>query len=49
MANKGIMSIGGLLILAGVTPTPDDITVISPVIQIVLGIALIGIGSIMKK
>jgi len=49
MANKGIMGIGGLLILAGVTPTPDDITVISPIIQIVLGLALVGVGYVMKK
>ena len=47
--NAAWVATGAVLITMGVVPTPDDVTVISPVIQIVGGTALIIAGLVMKE
>ena len=44
MASIPIMLAGAGLVTLGVTPTPDDVTVISPLIQIGLGLTLFTVG-----
>lgn len=45
MSNDFLKILGGTLITAGIVPTPDDVTIISPLIQIALGSFLIYLGS----
>lgn len=37
-------SIGSFLLVVGIAPTPDDVTIISPLVQIGYGLKLIGQG-----
>lgn len=47
--SRTLLITGGLaLITVAITPTPDDITVISPLIQLALGMSLIIYGTVAK-
>lgn len=47
--DKNLLIITGIgLVGIGITPTPDDVTVISPLLQIGVGVILIGIGAFAK-
>lgn len=46
--NAGKIAIGSSLVLLGVTPTPDDITIISPLVQVIAGGFLIVAGIVEK-
>ena len=47
--NDKVFGTGLALVAVGVIPTPDDITLVSPAVQISLGLALMGLGYFMKK
>lgn len=47
--NSKLVGIGTLLVFAGFFPTPDDVTIISPVIQILGGASLIAVGLVTKE
>lgn len=47
MNNQLVLSGAGLIGL-GFLPTPDDVTVISPVLQIAIGTGLVALGLFMK-
>lgn len=44
-AGVGLMGMGALLVLVGIFPTPDDVTVVSPIVQIGAGVGLIKAGT----
>jgi len=46
--DKGLVGIGTLLIVAAVTPTPDDVTIVSPALQLTAGTILVGVGLLKK-
>lgn len=48
MKSENLMTLGGALVLSAITPTPDDLTIVSPLIQFIGGSALI-IYAITKK
>ena len=47
--NGWVVTTGVGLVALGVAPTPDDITVVSPLIQIGLGLGLIGLGLLLPN
>lgn len=40
------MGLGGLLITTAITPTPDDVSVISPALQFFVGLGLVAAGAL---
>lgn len=44
-----LITLGSSLVALAIIPTPDDVTVISPIIQLVAGVSLIGVGLVLKK
>lgn len=42
--NEALIGTGATMIVTGIVPTPDDVTVISPIAQIVGGAGLVSIG-----
>jgi len=47
--NEGLTIAGAGLITLAVTPTPDDVTVISPILQLIGGASLILLGLMTNK
>lgn len=48
MANKGLIALGLGAIGVAIAPTPDDITIVSPLAQLVVGGGLIIVGLLTK-
>lgn len=48
MSHSGMVTAGIGLIVLAVTPTPDDVTVVSPLVQLGLGATLLTIGLMVK-
>lgn len=44
MKKSTIKGIGGMLITTALVPTPDDVTIISPAIQLIVGVTLLILG-----
>jgi len=45
--NKKIFGVGATLATVALIPTPDDVTIISPVVQLVLGGLFMTVGAIL--
>jgi len=49
MSNKNLLITSGLALIAlGFAPTPDDVTVVSPLLQITIGAGLVIWGMVSK-
>ena len=49
MSNSKMIGIGTMSIAVGLFPTPDDVTIISPLVQIIGGGALVLVGLFSKE